>query len=454
MHRTPLAIAVVIIWSFVGPAPITAQTATDSARSLSSVSAISEETFAAVWNPIASAFQSELARETTPQGRKLVYRRMLEQLVNDPKIAALRETETYRAGIRRLVAELPDSALAQSSNAPITNPATNQFIERSGATQLIALAGDFRQLFSADENAVSLNLNAIALVGGGKEKGRSAQFYYSSREDWKRITGTVTFGAKIPEKQVTGLSGLPSADDLFDAISWDAKVRIVGDRDPLATRWYPLLLGQMGDKVDLVTRVVGLPVDPADVGILKEAANELVGTSLAEAKDRIASSLQLSVKGFGVHLRDVEGKNKYGFATMLDKGFKELDLTANASYNVADALQPGATDPFTSKDVQLAAGLTGSVLKGRIVEGRAVELAASFQGRIFVDGGDVPIDRKNTFNINTTLSIPFQLKGKIPISLTWTNDPNNLKKEKYVSGQIGFTYDFAAIWEVLKAPGR
>ena len=84
------------------------------------------------------------------------------------------------------------------------------------------------------------------------------------------------------------------------------------------------------------------------------------------------------------------------------------------SYNVADVPLPGATDPFSSKDVQLSAGLTGSLLKDRIVSGRSAELSASIQGRVFVDDAAVPIDRKNTFRANATLSIPFQLKGKIP----------------------------------------
>jgi hypothetical protein len=411
---------------------------------------IAAKDFDAVWNEVAKRFAGDLASAKEFEPRKAVYRAMLEQFISDSRFAARRSSPEYQSALAQLVMELPDSALAQSTNAPITNPASNQLIERSGSSQLAALAADFRKLFSADESAVSVNLNAVALFGGGKAGDRSAQYLYSQREGWRRLSGTITFGAKVPEKAITGLSGLPGADELFDAFSWDVKVRVAGDRDPRATRWYPLMVGKMGDTTELLTRIAGLPVDPSDVKPLLAAANELLGVELSTATRQIASSLQASVKASGVHLTNVSGKNKYSVVFLLDKGFNMLDATVNVSYNVADVLQAGATDPFESKDIQVSAGLTGSILKNAIVNGRAVELSSSLSGKLFVDDSSVPIDRKDTFKVNATLTFPFQLKATIPVSITWTNDPNNLTKEKYVTGQIGISYDFAAIWDVLK----
>ena len=446
-----IRIFVVALAVAIAGVPIYAQTP-EPKPGLDAFTTIPSEDFNGAWNRAAQRFGAELKSAAGPDERRATYRKMLEHFLADPVFAERRSSPGYQAALAQLVLELPDSALAQSTNAPLTNPASNQLIERSGSSQLIALAGDFRKLFSADESAVSLNLNAVALLGGGKAGERSAQYLYSNREGWRRLSGTITFGAKVPEKAITGLTGLPGADTLFDALSWDVKVRVVGDRDPRATRWYPLMVGKMGDTTELLGRILGLPVDPSDVGPLRAAADELLGIELAAATRQIASSLQASVKGSGVHLTNVEGKNKYSVAFMLDKGFHMADVTANVSYNVADVARPGAADPFKTKDIQLSGGLTGSVLKNAIVTGRAVEVSGSLKGRLFVDDDDVPLDRKNTFNLNATVTLPFQLKASIPVSFTWTNDPNNLTKEKYVSGQIGISYDFAAVWDVLKNP--
>ena len=413
-------------------------------------SLVNREQFMAAWDRASKAHQAELDRASGAEARKAVYRKILSEFIRDESFERVRLSPQYDAAMRRLVDAVPDSATAQSTNAALTNPASNELIERSGATQLVALAADFRKVFSADESAISLNLNAVALVGGGKEKDRTAQWYYAHHEGLRRLTGTVTFGGKVPEKEITGISGIPSADTLFDAISWDVKLRIIGDRDPLASKWRPLMLGAVGQGLDLLVRAQGIPVPPEDVGPLRDAALEVFGSDWEAAKNRVARSLQVSVKGSGVHLTNEEGKNKYSVVALLDKGFSALDLTANLSYNVANVAEPEDTDPFKSKDFQLSAGLSGSFLKDRIVAGRFAELSASLQGKFFVDEADVPIDRKNMFHLNATLSIPFQLKAKIPVSITWTNDPNSLKKEKYVTGQIGVSYDLGALKDSLK----
>lgn len=42
-------------------------------------------------------------------------------------------------------------------------------------------------------------------------------------------------------------------------------------------------------------------------------------------------------------------------------------------------------------------------------------------------------------------SIPIREAAKIPISVVYINDANALAKSKYVSGQVGISYDFSAL---------
>jgi hypothetical protein len=410
---------------------------------------IPDTTFQAVWTRVRSDFAQELNRATITE-RQAVFVRMIDRLVKDPQIASARNTPAYQKALQQLIVEHPDSALAQSVNAPLTNPVSNQVLERSGFSDLIALSADARKLFSADNSAVTINLNAVALLGGGMQGNRSAPYVYSRREGWRRLGGTFTFGGKIPERELTGISGIPSADTMLDAVAWDVKVRVVGDRDPRAARWYPLLLGEMGTTVELITRVVALPGNPADVGPLLAAADVVAKRDLAEARRAIASSLQVSVKVAGQHITEQAGMNKYAGVVMLDKGFKGLDVTGNVIYSAADAPALNATDPFRTRDLQFAAGLTGSVLKDAVALNRAIELTAAISGRVPLHDRAVPIDRKRVVKANVSVALPFQTKAKIPISVTYSNDPNNLTKEHIVSGQVGFSYDFGAIWGLLK----
>jgi hypothetical protein len=414
------------------------------------VSTVPDGVFARVWTRVMGDFAVDLAR-TPAADRQAVYEQIVDRVMSDAEITRLRDTPGYRNALVQIVGELPDSALAQSVNAPLTNPGSNQLIERSGFTELVALAADARKLFSADDSAVSVNLNAVALFGGGKAGDRSAQYLYARRELWRRIGGTVTFGGKVPEKAITGISGVPSAETLFDALSWDVKVRVVGDRDPRASRWYPLLVGELGDDVELAARIVSMPDVPLeDVAALRAAATRVVGRQLAAARDRIARSLQVSVKFAGQHLTEQAGRNKYSGALMLDKGFGGgVDVTANVSYSAADAQQANAS-PFRTREWQFAAGVTGSVLKDAIARGRAVELTAAASGRLPVDAEAVAVERKRVLQANVSVSLPFQASAKIPLSLTWSNDPNNLVKQNFVSGQVGLSYDFGAIWKLLQ----
>ena len=40
--------------------------------------------------------------------------------------------------------------------------------------------------------------------------------------------------------------------------------------------------------------------------------------------------------------------------------------------------------------------------------------------------------------------------GKIPFSVIYTNDSNALAKQKYMSGLVGFSYDFSALGNLFK----
>ena len=415
------------------------------------LSTVPDDVFDRVWAEVNAEFAQELER-TPAAEREPVFVRMLDRMLTHRDIVGRRNSPGYRAALVEMVRELPDSSLAQSTNAPLTNPGSNQILERSGFSELIALAADARKLFSADDSAVSINLNAVALFGGGKGGDRSAQYVYARNERWRRLGGTVTFGSKIPEKEITGLSAVPSADTLFDAMAWDIKVRIVGDRDPRASRWYPLLVGEAGDNVELLTRVNSrADVDPADVGPLLAAANTVSGRQLTAVRREVARSLQVSVKVAGQHLTKVAGKNKFSGVLMLDKGFGSgLDFTANLGFSAADAAAIDATDPFRTKEWQLSAGVTGSVLKDTFAAGRAIELTGAASSKLPVDDDAVPVDRKRVLYANFSLSIPFQAKAKIPFSFTYSNDPNNPVKANIVSGQVGLSYDFGAISGLLK----
>ena len=376
----------------------------------------------------------------TRSGRRLSTRDLLAK-----------DSGLYSMRIAGTVQDLRESSVSASVNAPASNPAANQLVERSASTELVALAADLKTLFSADRSAVTLNLNALGLFRGTKDVNAGAQYLYSQRENWRRLTGAVTFGAKIPEKELSGVTGVPNPDQLFDVIVWDVKFRILGDRDPRASRWYGLFVDRLGTVDELAAIVPGHPIVPiADTSVASQAANEILGERLAIAANHVANSLLVSVKSSGQHLTQEAGRSKFTVAVMLDKGFADVDFTANATYSAADAPTMEATDPFKTKDWQVSAALTGSILKNSLVNGRAAELSASLSGIVPMDGDDVPVDRKSIFKANATLTLPFMDKAKIPLSFTYSNDPNNLKKEKYVTGQIGVSYDFGAIWSVLK----
>ena len=132
--------------------------------------------------------------------------------------------------------------MAVSANAASTNPATAGLVERSGSTSLAALAADLSSLVSADKTAITLNLSALALVTLKDPELYSALANYQRHDLARRISGTIVTGARVPEKEITGISNLPDFDKIVDALSWDVKdassaTRIREVRDGRRSRW-------------------------------------------------------------------------------------------------------------------------------------------------------------------------------------------------------------------------
>jgi hypothetical protein len=394
-----------------------------------------------------TARQTELAAIKAAAGNQAaltaIYARILDRVIDSMR-EPVRSSAEWRELLRAQAAAQPDSAEAKSFDAGATNPGTISLLERSGMTDLLAFVKT-QNFVSTDQSAVVLNLNAFALARDTSSGKESAQYVYGTREQWRRLAGSVSFGAKVPEKAITGLNGLPDSDTLFDAFAWDVKLRAYGDRDPRATRWYELFLDGVGGVLELATRLSGLaPTEEEKIAALA-IANARVKKDLAAAQRAVAGSLQITGKFAGQHLNEQKNLNKYSAAVLLDKGVGALDLTANITYSAADAPAVAGSDPFRTKDWTYAAGLTGSVLKGWLAADRSVELSAALSGIVPLDDDAVPVSRKRIIKVNGTVTFPFKDKARIPFSVTYSNDPNNLTKEKYVSGQIGISYDFSAL---------
>jgi hypothetical protein len=345
--------------------------------------------------------------------------------------------------VARLAAEVPREKGAKSNNATLTNAAAPQGAERSGFSDLVSLALVAKNFVAANESAVTINLNAIALVGLNSST-RSAQALYREHGALRRIGGSFTFGAKIPQGEITGLTGLPSADDLLDAIGWDVNYRVYGDRDPRAMRWYGLMLGYLGGVVEVSANLLAsIPAD--DRTLVKGLLSDQVGAALSAVKTRLQKSAQVTFKAGGQHLTKETGKNKYTFALLADKGFGDTDLTANASYSVVDdvRIQPGRL--HTLKTWSVAVAVNHLVGKDLIVAGRAIELSLDGRVDVPVDTGGLPIERENVWRVVGSVSLPWGDAATIPVSITYASDPNSVTKEKFFTGHIGVSYDFGAL---------
>ena len=160
-------------------------------------------------------------------GRTAAYNRIITDLQKDPALEQFFDA----AYVQRLVNERAEARMPVTVNGGTTNPAAANATEKSGATSLIALATDLASAVRSDKSAVSINISALALVSAANPDVYSSIAAYQSHGFARRFSGTVVFGAKIPEKEITGLSSIPTFDTLLDAFAWDVKMRVWGDKD-------------------------------------------------------------------------------------------------------------------------------------------------------------------------------------------------------------------------------
>lgn len=386
----------------------------------------------------------------TREQKAAAYSQVLDRL--DEDLGSELERLVTREYVQALVDERVESRMASSFNAASTNPATAGLAERSGSTSLAALAADVSSLVSADKTAISLNVSALAFVSLKDPDLYSELANYQRHDFARRFSGTIVTGAKIPEKEITGLSNLPDFDKILDAFSWDVKVRVLGDKDPRSRRWSPLTVvrgGLLTQKAALITSFVGgSPASVEDALILSQLLASRLGQDLADMKARMARSPQLSVKTAGTHLTKEPGRNKYAVAALFDAGIGPADLTANAQYAVTNDISAGAA-VFAAKTWTLAGEITSHLASGGFLAGRSLDWSLGGSALLFVDTASIPVPASNTWKVFSTFAFPIRGGGRIPVSVIYSNDPNAVAKERFVSGLIGISYDFSALKQLF-----
>ena len=384
------------------------------------------------------------------------YTKAIDGLKNDADLLAL-FTPVY---IQALVDERVESRVPTSVNASSSNPATAGLPERSGSTVLAALAADLSTIASSDKTAVSINLSALAFMSLRDTELYSELANYQRHGFARRISGTFVFGAKIPEKEITGLSGLPEFETLLDAFGWDAKIRVWGDKDPRSNRWSDLTVrtgGLLTQKAAVVMSLIGTApqggesVQQAleDTLIVQTLLSERVGEAVASIKGRIAKSPQLSLKIAGTHLTKEPGRNKYSASALFDIGVGPVDVTANVQYALTDDIRLGVGQLFQTKVWTVSGEVVSHLAPDTIVKGRTIDWSVGTSAALFRDAASLPVPAKNTYKIFTRVDLPMRGGGRIPVSIIYTNDPNALTKERYVVGQIGLSYDFGALGQLF-----
>ena len=360
------------------------------------------------------------------------YQRLVEEKVRDEDRVFIEKLKT--AGVT--------GSTAKSVNSRSSNPAAGSLTERSGFAEMIALALDGSNVVSANDSAVSLNLSALALISLADPAVYSELHRYQQHAFARRIGGTFVFGAKVPEKDITGLSNLPDFDKLLDVFVWDVKVRVLGNRDARDQRWYPLTIGRGGLNVQFAATVASL-LTAEDFLIVRPMLEQVIDP--AQIKRQVARSPQLSVKATGTHLTKEAGKNKYGGEVLFDAGLGPADLTLNLLYTVTDDVRLGADKLFQVKQWAFNSAITGRLAADALVNGSAIEWSTGVVANVFANKNQLPLPTKNTWKVFTTFDIPLSAAARIPFSVVYTNDANALVKTKYVSGQLGISYDFSAL---------
>jgi hypothetical protein len=383
--------------------------------------------------------------------RLLAHRDVNEFYTPDARLIGEKSRPSDQVWVEKLIEARTDEKSAKSLNGSSTNPAAPRVAERSGFTDFIAMALDTQNIVSTDDTAVSVSLNALAALGLDPNSTRSAPALYRDHDALRRLGGTVSFGAKIPEGEITGLTGLPSASTLFDAFAWDTKVRLFGDRDPRAKKWDQLMLGVLGGTGELLNNI-GTISPRGDLMVFADVAKEKVERAKGVVNARLRSSGQVTFKAGGQHLTKEKGKNKYTFGILADKGMgTTTDVTFNAAYVIVDDVSLGADKLVTLETWTVAIALNHTRWRDVIVKGRSAEL--SFNANFEFPVGSEPLlpkEREKVWRLIGAIALPFGDAAKIPISVTYASDPNSLSKEKFVTGNIGVSYDFGALKKFLK----
>lgn len=367
---------------------------------------------------------------------------------DDPDVARLMaDAQAFQDARRDLMrnAAADPARLARSLDAPTVNPRAVGLAERAGLVDVVTLALQGTNFVNADDSAVTLNLNAAGLLK--KPGDANAVEAYRRRGFLNRIGGSVTFGAKVPQKDAVGFSGFPEANELFDVFVWDVKLRLVGDRDPRAAAWDPARFQVGGgDRVLLL-----IPGDAPELEQAKQRVAQQAGERNFDARRR--RSWVVSAKAAGQVLTQEAGRNKLSLSLLADKGLGGGDLTLNVTYDDVQDVTVGAASPLSLKAWAFASGFSTSILPGVVVPGQAAELTVS--AKVTVPHDSPPgFDRKTTWRADVALRMPVSDTLRLPVSVTYTNDPNALAKQNFVRGQIGIQYDFGALKNLLKAGGK
>jgi hypothetical protein len=395
--------------------------------------------------------------------KKAAYEEIVDRLQRDPAILALvypdpkdpryqqLVQEKVRDEDRKFIESLREAGGAGPSgtsvNSRSTNPVAGALTERSGLSQLIALALDGRNGVSANDSAVSLNLGALALISLADPDVYSELYRYQQHAFLRRLNGTFVFGAKVPEKEITGLSSLPDFDKLLDVFVWDVKVRVWGNRDIRDPRWYPLTLGRGGLQSQMATTIGSLDMPTEDFELLQPMLERVIDPSAI--KRRVSRAPQLTAKVSGTHLTKETGKNKYSGGLLFDTGLGRADLTANLLYSVTDDVSLGPSNVFQVKQWTANAAITGHLAKDALVKGSAIDWSGGFAATVFANKGSLPVPADNTWKVFTTFEIPLNAAARIPFAVVYTNDQNALQKTQYVSGHVGISYDFSALTKLF-----
>lgn len=396
------------------------------------------------------------ARLVKKAGAQPDYGAMVRQWVEDPDVRAAFESPMV---VDKIADECVDARgvnagmardqarLARSLSAAATNPRSVGRLERSGIIDFVGLALSGTNFVSADDTAITLNLNAAGLLRRGDGRRHTPTYEYQHRGLLNRLGGSVTFGSKIPEKDIVGFSGLPDAGKLFDALSWDVKVRVWGDRDPRALGWRRLVLGRLGALMPRASTLAGDPQIPVEAAQAMQSVlrDEIVPQATRDVLREIESSPQVSLKFSGQHLTQERGLNKYAAALLADKGLGNVDATLNVTYSSLDNLATGAGRAFSLRDWRLGLGLSTTVLKDALVSGRGSELTVSGEAAVPRDTRGVPFRRKTVYRADVLMTFPLGETLQIPISVTFTNDLNSPQKKRFVVGRVGIHYDFGSL---------